>query len=112
MINNVLHKIAWKTRRWNLRINLLNIYLHDGDECWGFSICEVVNQYRSYSLLSFEFRLPNRTTVRRFTVDSFDILFIATPLRKWAIDLDDAIMWGRVPTTFQRVLLKIVEKVF
>jgi len=50
--------------------------------------------------------------VRRFTVDSFDILFIATPLRKWAIDLDDAIMWGRVPTTFQRVLLKIVEKVF
>ena len=30
----LLQKIAWRTRRWNIKFNLLDIFLHDGDGCW------------------------------------------------------------------------------
>ena len=74
----LLQKIAWRTRRWNIKFNLLDIFLHDGDGCWGFTFFEIVKDFRPYSLLSIEFRLPNGGNVKEFTIDNWDFLFLAT----------------------------------
>jgi hypothetical protein len=108
----LLQKISWKTRRWNLKFNLLDIYLHDGDHCWGFSFCEVIKDHRPYSLFSFEFRLPNGANVKSFTVDNWDFLFVSTPLFKKVSDLDENIMWGYQPTRFEKILIKIGNKLY
>ena len=34
----LLQKISWRTRKWNLKINLLDVFIHDGDGCWGITI--------------------------------------------------------------------------
>lgn len=108
----LLQKIAWKTRRWNLKINLLEIYLHDGDECWGFSFCEVIKDYRPYSLLAIEFRLPNGGNVKEFTIDNWDFLFLSTPLFDWLSDLEEGILWGHKPTKFEKLVLNIFSRLF
>lgn len=36
-MKKILEKIAWKTRKWNTRFNLLELFLHDGDEVWGIT---------------------------------------------------------------------------
>lgn len=108
----LLQKIAWKTRRWNFKINLLDIFLHDGYGCWGFTFFKVVKDYKSYALLAFEFRLPNGADIKKFKVDNFDILFIGNPSKEWKMDLEDSILWGYKPTILQRIGLKIVGYIF
>jgi hypothetical protein len=108
----LLQKIAWKTRRWNFKINFLDIYLHDGDHCWGFTFFEIVKDFRPYSLLSIEFRLPNGANVKEFTVDNWDFLFLSTPLFDWTSNLDEAILWGHKPTGLQKIGLAITNRLF
>ena len=64
----LLQKISWRTRKWNLKINLLDVFIHDGDGCWGITIFEVVKDFRPYSLFSFEFRLPNGAERKIFQI--------------------------------------------
>jgi hypothetical protein len=111
-MNKILQKIAWKTRRWNLKINLLDIYLHDGDGCWGFTLFEVVKDFRPYSLLSIEFRLPNGANVKRFVVDNWDFLFLSTPLWKWIEDTDERKLWGSNLTKWEEFWLKNLSKLY
>ena len=111
-MNKILQKIAWKTRRWNLKINLLDIYLHDGDGCWGFTLFEVVKDFRPYSLLSIEFRLPNGANVKRFVVDNWDFLFLSTPLWKWIEDTDERKLWSSNLTKWEEFWLKNLSKLY
>ena len=111
-MNKLLQKIAWKTRRWNLKINLLDIYLHDGDGCWGFSLLNVVKDFRTYSLLSIEFRLPNGAEVKRFTVDNWDILFLSTPLWDWISNLEERKLWGSTLTRWEKFWLNFLNKFY
>ena len=111
-MKTLLQKIAWRTRRWNLKFNLLDVFLHDGDGCWGFSFCEVVKDYTPYALLSIEFRLPNGGNVKEFTIDNWDFLYLSTPLFKWSSDMDERILWGHKPTTLQKIALSITNKLF
>jgi len=108
----LLQKIAWRTRRWNLKINLFDLFLHDGDGCWGFTFFEIVKDFRPYSLLSIEFRLPNGGNVKEFTIDNWDFLFIATPIYKWMGDLEESILWGHKPTGLQKIGLSITNRLF
>ena len=108
----ILQKISWKTHRWNLKFNLLNIYLRDGDGCWGFSFCEVINKYRPYALLAFEFRLPNGANIKEFTVDNWDLLYLSTPLYDWYSDLSEDILWGSKPTPIQKIGMHIAKRLF
>jgi hypothetical protein len=108
----LLQKIGWKTRKWNLKFNLLDLYLHDGDQCWGFSFCEVVNNYRTYSLLAIEFRLPNGAERRNVQWTNWDFLFLSTMLNDWYIDLDENILWGHKPTILEKIGLNIVKRLF
>jgi hypothetical protein len=108
----LLQKISWNTRKWNLKFNLLEVYLHDGDGCWGFSFCEVIKKYRPYSLLSIEFRLPNGAERTKVQITNWDFLYLSTPLYDWYLDLDESITWGHKPTRVQRIGINIVQKLF
>lgn len=108
----LLQKISWKTRKWNLKFNLLEVYLHDGDGCWGFSFCEVIKDYRPYSLLAIEFRLPNGAERTKIQWTNWDILFLSTPLYDWMGDLEESMLWGYEPTRFQRMSLNLANRLF
>lgn len=95
-MNKLLQKIAWKTSRWNCKVNLLDMYLHDGDGCWGFTLLEVVKDYRPYSLLSIEFRLPNGTNRKVLSITNWDFLFLSTPCWNWVSNIQERKMWTRL----------------
>jgi hypothetical protein len=103
----LLQKIEWNARKWNIKFNLLEVYLHDGDGCWGFSFCEVIRDYRPYALLSIEFRLPNGAERTKIQWTNWDILYITTPLYDWILDVRENILWGYTPNRFEKLCLKI-----
>jgi len=108
----LLQKVSWKTRKWNLQINLLDIYLHDGDGCWGFNLLQIRKNYIVSCLLAFECRLPNGTNVKRFTVDNFDILFLGKPSRTWMENMNESELWGYKKTKSETILYKILHFIF
>lgn len=106
----LLQKIGWKTRKWNLKFSLLDVYLHDGDECWGFSFCEISSDYRVYSLLAIEFRLPNGAERQEVQWLNWDFLYLAKPVSNWFYDLQENVMWGYKPNWFEKLCLRIFNK--
>lgn len=108
----LLNKIAWKTRRWNFKIQFLNIYLHDGDGTWGFDILTILKDYHSYSLLSILFRLPNGADVKELVLDDLDFLFLRSFLYNIYDDLDDRKLWGSQLTPFEEFKLNLLGKLF
>ena len=109
----LLQKIEWKTRMWNIKFNLLDIYLHDGDGCWGFTLFEIVNKFTPYSLLSIEFRLPNGGNRKSFKITNWDFLFLGTPLWKYIDSTSENILWGSAePTGIRGLLYRIAKKLY
>jgi len=108
----LLQKIAWKTRRWNLKINLLDIYLHDGDGCWGFTFFEVVKDFRPYAMLSFECRLPNGGNVKRFTIDNWDFMFLSTPLFDWLSDMEERKLWNSGMSRWESFWFSVLKRFY
>jgi hypothetical protein len=112
IIVGLLQKISWTTRKWNLKFNLLEVYLHDGDACWGFSLCEVIKDHRPYSLLAIEFRLPNGAEQTKVRFTNWDILYLSTPVYDWTCNMHENMIWGYVPSRFEIFCLKITDKMF
>jgi len=108
----LLQKIAWKTRRWNLEFNLLDIYLHHGDGCWGFSLCEVIKDHRPYSLLAIEFRFPNGAERTQVQWTNWDLLYLSTPLYDWYGNIIDDMTWGYKPSFIETIGINIASKLF
>lgn len=112
-MSKLLQKIAWKTRKIRLTITFLKIYLHDQQGTWGFNLLSFNHNLREYSLLRYEFRLPNGTDVRRFSVDNWDFLFLNRFLWKEYDRLSDHYMWSKFnPKGWDKFKLNILEKLF
>ena len=111
-MKRVLEKVSWKTRRVNLKFYLFNLDLHDHNGSWGFCFFRIEKNFNNYSLLSFKFRLPNKTTVKNFTVDEWDILFVRRFLFLTYEDLCEKKIWGNELSLMDRVNLNILEKLF
>ena len=112
-MKKLLQKISWKTRKIRLTITFLKIYLHDQQETWGFNLLGINHDLREYSLLRFEFRLPNRTNIRRFTVDSWDFLYLSRPLWDEYDNLSDHYLWSmNDPEGWDKIKLNILGKLF
>lgn len=92
-MNKLLRKIEWLLRRLNLKFNLLDIFLHDGDACIGFTLFEFTKDFRPYAFLAFEFRLPNGTNRKVLSITNWDFLFLSTPLWNWVSDVQKRKMW-------------------
>jgi hypothetical protein len=108
----LLNKISWITRRWNYKFQLLNVYLHDGNESWGIDIATFIINHRASSLFSIMLRFPNLTTVKKLTIDEFDIFYLRKPLYDDYDNLSDSKLWGSKLTKFQIFRLSILEKIF
>lgn len=113
IIHNILEKVSWKTHKWNYKFDLLQIDLHDNQESWGFKLLNFSVNYRDYSLLAFFFRLPNKTTVKRFAIDHWDFLYLYRPLYKVYDKLNDRELWNPNSfTTIDTIKLKILDLLF
>jgi hypothetical protein len=110
-MKSFLEKISWLTRKWNFRIRLFDLYLHDEHNAWGFEFFTIQYNFHAYSALALLFRLPNKTTVQEFTVDDWDFLFLERPLWNWWAKLDDRNLWNRNLNRFEKFALKILNKI-
>lgn len=108
----LLQKIAWKTRKWNLRVNLFDILLHDNQRSWGISILNINYNFRSYSLFSVSFRLPNGADVKKLSIDEFDLLFLHNYLWKTYDNLSDSKLWGGSLSKIDDLKLLILTRLF
>jgi len=111
-MRKVLEKIAWLTRRWNIRVYFGNLYIHDEHDSWGIEILTVAYNHRPHSLISFKFRLPNKTNVKKFVVDEWDFLFLRRPLYLRFDRLSDYKIWGSKLNRIQKIQLYLLEKIF
>lgn len=110
-IQKYLEKISWITRKWNIKFQLLNIYIHDHDGTWGFTFGTFVVDFYSYSFLSLEFRFPNKTNVNKFIVDDWDFVFTKNFLHKKMVDLEDRKTWARL-SSLEKIQYKLLSKIF
>lgn len=108
----LLQKIAWKTRKWNLKVTLLDILIHDGDGSWGINLLDFGYNYRSHSLFCIDFRLPNGADIKNLTIDHFDFLYLRQPLWRAYDNLSETKLWSNNLSTFDEIKLVILEKLF
>lgn len=111
-MNKILQKIEWRLRRVNLKFTLLDLYLHDGDACIGFSFCEIAKDYTVYSLLAFEFRLPNGADRKVLSISNWDFLFLNSLIWKWVSDADEREMWGSKLSKWDSFWYKTLSKLY
>jgi hypothetical protein len=111
-IRKILQTISWKTLKINFKLSLFNLILHNDNETWGFDLLNVRISFQTYSLLRFEFRLPNGTNIRSFSVDDWDILFLYTYLLKEFNQLSDSETWGIKHTGLDKLKLHLLSKIF
>ena len=111
MLNRLLKKLQWKVRKWNIKFSLLDIFLHDGNSVFGFSLFEIIYNYRSYSLLTFEFRLPNGADRKIFQLTHWDFLFLSRYCFVVWERLDDRNMWSGSLSRWNRLKLKFLSKI-
>lgn len=103
-------KLFWKSRKINLVFSLLTILINKQEE-WGFKFFTICYNYKSYSLLSLTFALPNFTTRKKIYIISFDIFFLLRFLEKrWDL-LTDKELWDHA-TLKERIELKLYRKLF
>ena len=105
-------KISNATKDWNLKFNVLEIYLNDGDDCWGFSLFEVIHNYRPYSLFAIEFMLPDGKDRQAFKVLNWDFLYLSNCIIKWINELDENIAWGYKPNRFEKFMFNTLKKLY
>ena len=108
-MKRLLEKISWGTRRWNYEFELFNLQLNSQP---GFNLFTIISNHKDYSLLSFKFRLPNKTNVKAFVIDGWDILFLYNHLWKQYDDLSDNELWGMDLSLWGKIKLHILNKVF
>lgn len=111
-MKSILEKISWKTRNLNLKFRFLDIYLHDEHESWGFEFFTIQYNFKAYSMLAILFRLPNKTTVQKFIIDDWDVLFLERFLYKRWETLNDRDFWGKSLSFIELIQYKILNTLF
>ncbi len=107
---SILTKIAWKTRKWNYKFHVCDLYLRDRFGTWGIDLITFHSNLKNYSLFSIQIRLPNLTTVKRLSVDHLDLFFLRNYLFKVSNRLDDRMMWSPGSIRwYERVQLKLFK---
>ena len=112
-INKFLEKVSWKLHRVSFKISLFSIGYYGDASAFNFRFFTVLNKLHESSLLSFSFRLPNKTYVKRFVIDHWDFLFLRRPLYKKYDSLIDKELWSRNGLTkTEEFTRKVLSKLF
>jgi hypothetical protein len=112
-VNKFLEKVSWKLHRKNFRLVVFSAGYHGGTSSGHFIFLGFVDHYKESSLLSWSFRLPNKTHVSRFITDSWDFLYLRNYLYNRYESLIDKELWtlNRM-TKMDRIKLKVLSKLF
>jgi hypothetical protein len=112
-INKFLEKVSWKLHRVSFKVSLFTIGYYGDASVFNFRVFTVLNKLQESSLLSFSFRLPNKTYVKRFVIDHWDFLFLRHYLYKKYDSLIDKALWTRDGITkMDSIKLKVLSKLF
>lgn len=112
-INKFLEKVSWKLHRISFKFSLFTIGYYGDSSSFNFRVFTVLNKLKESSLLSFSFRLPNKTYVKRFVIDSWDFMFLRHYLYKKYDSLIDKGLWTRDGMTkMDRIKFKLLRKLF
>jgi hypothetical protein len=112
-INKFLEKVSWKLHRVSFKVSLFTIGYNGDASVFNFRVFTVLNKLQESSLLSFSFRLPNKTYVKRFVIDHWDFLFLRHYLYKKYDSLIDKALWTRDGITkMDSIKLKVLSKLF
>jgi hypothetical protein len=112
-INTFLEKVSWKLHRVSFKVSLFTIGYYGDASVFNFRVFTVLNKLQESSLLSFSFRLPNKTYVKRFVIDHWDFLFLRHYLYKKYDSLIDKALWTRDGITkMDSIKLKVLSKLF
>ena len=112
-INKFLEKVSWKLHRVSFKFSLFTIGYYGDSSSFNFRVFTVLNKLQESSLLSFSFRLPNKTYVKRFVIDHWDFLFLRHYLYKKYDSLIDKALWTRNGITkMDSIKLKFLSKLF
>ena len=112
-INTFLEKVSWKLHRVRFKVNLFTIGYYGDSSSFNFRVFTVLSKLKKRSLLSFSFRLPNKTNVKRFVVDHWDFLFLRHYLYKKYESLIDKELWTiRGSSKLDRLKMRILRKFF
>jgi hypothetical protein len=112
-INTFLEKVSWKLHRVSFKVSLFTIGYYGDASVFNFRVFTVLNKLQESSLLSFSFRLPNKTYVKRFVIDHWDFLFLRHYLYKKYDSLVDKALWTRDRITkMDNIKLKVLSKLF
>jgi hypothetical protein len=112
-INKFLEKVSWKLHRVSFKVSLFTIGYYGDSSSFNFRVFTILNKLQESSLLSFSFRLPNKTNVKRFVVDHWDFLFLRHYLYKKYDSLIDKELWTIKGTTkIDNIKLKVLRKLF
>lgn len=112
-MNKLLEKISWKLHRVNFKIKLFTFKYDGGNSSCGFKVLSVVNRLKESSLLSWSFRLPNKTNVKVFVTDHWDFLFLRNYLYKKYERLIEKELWTRRGLTKNENLARrLLSKLF
>jgi len=110
-MRSLLERVSRLTCKWNFKFRLFDLYLHDEFGSWGFEFFTIQYDFKAYSALALLIRLPNKTTVQKFTIDDWDFLFLERPLFKLWERLDDIDTWERDLTKLEKFTLKVLSKI-
>lgn len=112
-MKRLLERLSWKLRRLNFKLAIGYVTYNGAGSDFELAILRIDNsKFDSYSLLRFDFRLPNKTTTRVFVVDNWDLFFINTPLNRHYLKLVDKELWNRrYLTRWDRIKLVILSKI-
>lgn len=106
-----LEKISWKLRRYDIAFSPFYIRWSGGDSSFQLAVLRFDINLKMYSLFEISFRLPNKTYVKRLTLDSWDLFFIYHKLYKHYDYLHEKQVWGVYPLDrFERLTFKILSK--
>jgi hypothetical protein len=112
-LNKFFEKVSWKLHRVNFKFNLFSIKYDGSNSAGSFAIFSITRRLRKSSLLSWSFRLPNKTNVKRFVTDSWDFLFLRNYLYKRYESLIDKELWTvRGLTKTEQFKRRILSKLF
>lgn len=112
-INKFLEKVSWKLHRVSFKVSLLTIGYYGDSSSFNFRVFTVLNKLQESSLLSFSFRLPNKTYVKRFVIDHWDFLFLRHYLYKKYDSLIDKELWTvKGLSKWDRFKMRILRKIF
>lgn len=92
-VNELLEKVSWKLHRVNFKFVLFSAKYDGSNSAGSFAFFSITKKLRKSSLLSWSFRLPNKTNVNRFVTDRWDFLFLRNYLYNKFESLVDKELW-------------------